>query len=484
MGGAGRLVPLILSGGSGKRLWPLSRRDHPKQFHSLCGSDSLLVQTARRLDQSGLCTAPLVLCNEAHRFLVAEHLREAGITPGAIILEPVGRNTAPAAAVGALAALEQDPEAVLVVAPSDHVIRDTEAFRTALGRARDLARDGWLVTFGVPARRPETGYGYIRPEPTRALGAGAWGVACFVEKPDLAGAERFVADGGYYWNSGIFVFRAGTYLAAFERLEAAACGACRRAWQGAVRDLDFLRLNAGAFEDARDISIDKAVMERHERVAVVALDGDWSDVGSWRALWEVGEQDGAGNAFLGDVLALDVKDSLIQARERLVAAVGVRDLIVVEMADAVLVAHRSAHQAVGEVVAALAARGREEGISHRRVHRPWGAFEDIQHQDGFKVKRLTVNPGARLSLQLHRRRAEHWVVVRGRARVRRGDESFILERDQSTYIPVGTRHQIENPDPAVPLEIIEVQTGDYLEEDDIVRLEDDYGRTAGTGTRK
>ena len=486
MTGAARspgLVPLILSGGSGRRLWPLSRREHPKQFHRLWGEGSMLQQTARRLTGDARCGPPLVLCNLAHRFFVAEHLHQVGIAPRAIILEPEGRNTAPAAAVGALAALEEDPEAVLVVAPSDHVIRDGAALARALARAAGLARQGWLVTFGVPPRRPETGYGYIRPRRDRALGngAGAWEAGAFIEKPDADTARRFLDEGGYYWNSGIFVFRAATYLEALEGLEPELYAGCRRAWRAARRDLDFLRLGEEAFRGVPDLSIDKAVMERTDRVAMVPLDAGWSDVGSWDALWEVGARDARGNAIHGDALVLGTENSIVQARDRLVAAVGVRDLIIVETADAVLVAHRNAHQAVGDVAGELMARGREEGVHHRRVYRPWGCFENIQSEGGFKVKRLIINPGARLSLQLHRRRAEHWVVVRGRALIRRGDESFVLNQDQSTYIPVGTRHQIENPETDTPLEIIEVQTGDYLGEDDIVRFQDDYGRADGTG---
>ncbi|HYW03732.1 MAG TPA: mannose-1-phosphate guanylyltransferase/mannose-6-phosphate isomerase [Gammaproteobacteria bacterium] len=466
------MIPVILSGGSGTRLWPLSREQYPKQFLPLTADGSMLQETLARLDGIEGVGAPLLVCNEGHRFLVAEQLRERGIEAGGILLEPVGRNTAPALAVAALAALEQDPEAILVALPSDHVIGDLEAFHAALRQGLAAAGKGAMVTFGVVPDRPETGYGYIR---AAAAEGEVRPVAAFEEKPDRGTAERYVASGDCFWNSGMFMFRASTYVDELDRHAPRILGAAREALAKATRDLDFIRLDREAFEDSPSDSIDYAVMEHTDRAVVVPLDAGWSDVGSWSALQEVSERDPSGNVVLGDVLLRDVSDSYVRAEHRLVAAVGIRDHVVVETADAVLVAGRDHVQEVKAIVEMLRAQGREESAFHRRVHRPWGWYEGIAAAERFQVKRIFVRPGGALSLQMHHHRAEHWVVVRGSARVTRGDDVFLLAEEESTYIPLGTKHRLENPG-KIPLELIEVQTGAYLGEDDIVRYDDNYGR--------
>ncbi|ROR29659.1 mannose-1-phosphate guanylyltransferase/mannose-6-phosphate isomerase [Inmirania thermothiophila] len=465
------IVPVILSGGAGSRLWPLSRELHPKQFLPLVGERSMLQETALRLGETG--AAPLVVCNEAHRFMVAEQLREVAVRPRAVVLEPAGRNTAPAVALAALAAQEGGADPLLLVLPSDHLVRDAAALRAAVEAGAAHAAAGALVTFGIVPDAAETGYGYIRAG--APLDGGAFRVARFVEKPDRATAERFLAEGGYYWNSGMFLFRAGRYLEELARHAPAILEACRGAWAGRAEDADFVRPDRGAFEACPSDSVDYAVMERTEAAVVQPLDAGWSDVGSWSALWQAREQDEAGNVVLGDVLAEDVRGSYLHATSRIVAAVGLEGHVVVETADAVLVAPRERVQDVKALVARLKAEGREEALLHRRVYRPWGSYETVDRAERFQVKRITVNPGASLSLQMHHHRAEHWVVVRGTARVTRGEESFLLTENQSTYIPVGVRHRLENPG-KIPLELIEVQSGPYLGEDDIVRFEDRYGR--------
>jgi len=467
------MIPVILSGGSGTRLWPLSREQYPKQFLPLTADGSMLQETLARLDGLEGLGAPLVVCNEGHRFLVAEQLREGGIEAAGILLEPIGRNTAPALAVAALAALEQDPEAILVALPSDHVIRDMEAFHAALREGLAAAEKGALVTFGVVPDRAETGYGYIR---AAAAEGDVRPVQAFEEKPDRRTARRYVASGDCFWNSGMFMFRAGTYVAELDRHAPQILAATREALAKATRDLDFIRLDREAFESSPSDSIDYAVMEHTERAVVVPLDAGWSDVGSWSALQEVSERDPSGNVVLGDVLLHDVSDSYVRAEHRLVAAVGIRDHVVVETADAVLVAGREHVQEVKAIVAMLRAQGRDESAFHRRVHRPWGWYEGIAAAERFQVKHICVRPGGALSLQMHHHRAEHWVVVKGSARVTRGDDVFLLAEQESTYIPLGTQHRLENPG-KIPLELIEVQTGAYLGEDDIVRFEDNYGRS-------
>ena len=470
------LVPVILSGGAGTRLWPLSRELHPKQLLPLVGQHTLLQQTVQRL--AGLATAgPILVCNEAHRFLVAEQLRAIGCEPGAIVLEPAGRSTAPAIALAAHAQLAgAGGDALLLVLPADHVIRDVAAFQAAVRSAVDAARADHLVSFGIVPAGAETGYGYIR---RGTVAGGAFRIAEFVEKPDRARAERFVASGEYYWNSGMFLVRAGRYLEELERHAADIAGACRAAYAGAVCDLDFTRVDGPSFESCRSDSIDYAVMERTGDAVVVPLDAGWSDVGSWSSLHDALPGDRDGNVARGDVVAVDSRDCLLFSSERLVAAVGLEGHVVIETKDAVLVAPKSRVQDVKLLVNRLKEQGRSEPGLHREVFRPWGSYDSIDNGDRFQVKHLKVKPGATLSLQMHHHRAEHWIVVSGTARITRNDETFLLSENESTYIPIGSRHRIENPG-KVPLHIVEVQSGSYLGEDDIVRFEDQYGRTGRT----
>ena len=466
------LQPVLLSGGSGTRLWPLSRQAYPKQFLALAGEDTMLQATWQRVAELA-SAAPLVVANEDHRFMVAEQLRELGCTPAAIVLEPVGRNTAPAIAVAALQATADGADPLLLVLPSDHVIADAAGFRAAVAAANPAAQAGKLVTFSIVPTAAETGYGYIQAvaggdAPVRA-------VARFVEKPDAATAAQYLASGQYFWNSGMFLFQASRYLAELERHAPAMLAACRAAFEGAKRDTDFVRLDKAAFAACPSDSIDYAVMEKTADAAVLPIDVGWNDVGSWSALWEVAQQDGDGNAHHGDVIALDCRDTLAWGDHRLVAMIGLRDIVVVDSDDALLVAHKDHVQEVKEVVARLKAEGRSESNLHRKVYRPWGAYDSIDMGERFQVKRITVNPGAALSLQMHHHRAEHWIVVSGTAEVTRGEETLLLSENQSTYIPLGVTHRLRNPG-KVPLELIEVQSGSYLGEDDIVRFEDVYGR--------
>ncbi len=470
------IVPVILSGGAGSRLWPLSREGFPKQFHCLTDPElSLLQQTVTRLQGVAQLQPPVVVCNEDHRFLVAEQLRSAGVEGARILLEPVARNTAPAVAVAALCALESGADAMVLVLPADHAIARPEALVDGVNACSDAARGGALVTFGIVPTRAETGYGYIRRNAPATPDATVFPVAEFVEKPDAQRAAAYLASGDYAWNSGMFLFRADTYLEELGRFEPDTLAACRAAWEGATQDLDFCRLAAEPFAAARSDSIDYAVMERTAAAVVKPLDAGWNDIGSWDALMEVLGGDADHNLLQGDVVARDVAGSFIRSESRLVGAIGIRDQIVVETADAVLVADRGQAQQVKQLVADLAASGRSERVLHQRVFRPWGAYESLVASERFQVKRITVNPGASLSLQMHHHRAEHWIVVTGTARVTRGEEVFMLGEDESTYIPLGARHRLENPG-KIPLELIEVQSGSYLGEDDIVRFEDSYGR--------
>jgi mannose-1-phosphate guanylyltransferase / mannose-6-phosphate isomerase len=465
---ASKIHPVILSGGSGTRLWPLSREHFPKQLLALKGERSLLQQTAGRLDGLENVSAALVVCNEEHRFLIAEQLREIDRLPEAIMLEPAGRNTAPALALAALHLAAREPDALMLVMPADHLIDDVPAFHHAVGEGAALAEQGKLVTFGIVPESPETGYGYIRRGPGHA-------VAGFVEKPDVETAAAYMASGDYLWNSGMFMMRADAWLDELARYRPDIRVACEAAFHGGKADGDFFRVNKDAFSRCPSDSIDYAVMEKTDRAVVVPLEAGWSDIGAWSAIWDVSEQDGAGNVVQGDVYALDTQNALLISRHRLVAAVGLKDVVVVETPDAVLVAHKNAAQNVKEIVNRLKADKRGEHLMHRRVFRPWGSYEGIDAGERFQVKRLIVKPGAAISLQLHHHRAEHWVVVKGTARVTRGEDEVILTENQSTYIPVGMKHRLENPG-NIPLEIIEVQSGAYLGEDDIVRFEDRYNR--------
>lgn len=468
------LIPVIMAGGAGTRLWPLSRRMFPKQFLPLTGERSMFQETLLRLD--GLERSPaIVVCNQEHRFLVAEQLHGLEETEGTIILEPVGRNTAPAIAVAALKALEQDDDPLLLILAADHIIADQQGFQTAIHKAEKLAVNDHLITFGIAPTSPETGYGYIRRG--ESMGEG-YKVDKFVEKPDLDTAEQYLSLGDYYWNSGMFLFRAKRYFQELERFHPEILSACRAAFKAGHTDLDFFRLDADAFKKVPSKSIDYAVMEQTESAAVVPLDAGWNDIGSWSALWEINEKDESNNSMRGDVMLFETSGSLVHAQSRLVTTVGVDDLVVIETKDAVLVAEKSQAQNVKNIVDKLRADARSEDQHHREVYRPWGRFDSIEEGARFKVKHITVKPGAKLSLQMHHHRSEHWIVVSGMAKVTQGDKTIILSENESIYIHVGQTHALENPG-VIPLELIEVQTGSYLGEDDIVRFEDRYGRKDG-----
>ncbi len=467
--------PVILSGGSGTRLWPMSRAGYPKQFLSLAGPRSQFQDTVSRLSGDGFA-APLVIANEEHRFIVAEQLRALERNAARIVLEPVGRNTAPAAAVAALMLVEDDPDALMLVLPSDHSIADDAGFRAGVAQAAAAAAGGALATFGITANRPETGYGYIRRGDPLPGVDGAFKVAAFVEKPDRETAEGFVASGEYSWNSGMFLFPAALYLSELEARHPEMLEACRAAIAAGAEDLDFFRLGKDALATAEGLSIDYAVMEHTTRAAVVPVDIGWSDVGLWASLWEIGKKDADGNILSGDVVAIDAGDSYLRAEgAAMVAALGVRDLVVVVTDDVVLVADRNRTDEVRALVDRMKEAGRSEVDQHRTVYRPWGSFTGIDSGARFQVKRIVVKPGAVLSLQKHHHRAEHWIVVAGTAKVTRGEDVITVHEDESTYIPIGEVHRLENPG-KIDLHLIEVQSGAYLGEDDIVRLEDLYGR--------
>ncbi|WP_019561193.1 mannose-1-phosphate guanylyltransferase/mannose-6-phosphate isomerase [Caldimonas manganoxidans] len=477
-----QIQPVILCGGSGTRLWPASREHYPKQLLALLGDDSLLQATAQRLQGlDGLHVGPaLVVANEEYRFVIAEQLRQVGV-PSRILLEPTGRNTAPALTLAALTALADGDDPLLLVMPSDHVVRDVSAFGRAVMEGVPPAGQGALVTFGVVPDRPETGYGYIRAGQRLNQTGRACRIDAFVEKPDAPQAAAYVASGEYFWNAGIFLLRASTWRRAVQRLAPAILAACEQAVAGARRDLDFLRVDRAAFEACPTDSIDYAVMEKlaaHPDLGagvVVPMSVGWSDVGAWDALWAVADKDEHGNAVRGPALLEDTRNSLVMAHSRLVATVGMEDAVVVETPDAVLVANKAHTQSVKKIVERLRRNGDQQALQHRKVYRPWGWYDAIDAGERFQVKRIVVNPGARLSLQMHHHRAEHWIVVRGTAEVTCEDRTFLLTENQSTYIPLGQRHRLANPG-KLPLEIIEVQSGAYLGEDDIVRFEDHYGR--------
>jgi mannose-1-phosphate guanylyltransferase len=469
--------PVVMAGGTGSRLWPLSRQLNPKQFLVLADASlSLLQATIARLD--GLsAAAPNLVCNEEHRFLAAEQLRQIGMENAGILLEPVGRNTAPAIALAALQALEaaedksEDP--ILLILAADHLIRDLDAFHQSIHHALGQARQGKLVTFGIVPTHPETGYGYIERGDEQA--SGSYGVKRFVEKPDAAVAQEYLASGNYLWNSGMFMFGARRYLEELELYRPDILAACRLALAGSSCDAPFTRVDAAAFAACPDESIDYAVMEHTDSAVVVPLDAGWSDIGAWSSLWDVSDKDSEGNVSKGDVIAHSTRNSYVHAEHRLVATLGVDDLVVVETKDAVLVAHKDRVQDVKKIVEQIRHDGRHEHMNHREVYRPWGVYDSIDNGVRYQVKRITVKPGAKLSVQMHHHRAEHWIVVSGTARVTNGDKTYLVTENQSTYIPVGQIHTLENPG-VIPLELIEVQSGSYLGEDDIVRFEDKYGR--------
>jgi mannose-1-phosphate guanylyltransferase/mannose-1-phosphate guanylyltransferase/mannose-6-phosphate isomerase len=464
--------PVILSGGSGSRLWPLSRSLYPKQLLPLSSDRTMIQETVLRADHKHFAD-PVIICNEAHRFIVAEQMQEIGVTPLRLMLEPVGRNTAPAIAAAALVLAGIDADAIMAVFPSDHVITDHAAFLSALDKAGAAAAAGHLVTFGMKPTAPETGYGYIQQG--KPLTEGGFAVARFIEKPDIERARAMLAEAGFLWNSGMFVFKASVFLAEMRRLCPDIVAAVGKALGAAQIDRDFLRLDAEAFALSPAASIDYAVMEHTALAAVVPSDFGWSDVGSWSALWEISPKDQQGNALAGDVMTVDCKNSYLRGDGVLVAGVGLRDIIVVATEDAVLVADRTHVQEVKKVVDSLKEKKRSEGDLHRKVYRPWGFYQSVDAGTRFQVKQITVKPGARLSLQMHHHRAEHWVVVEGTALITRNDETFLLRENESTFIPIGTKHRLENPG-KVPLKLIEVRSGVYLSEDDIVRFEDNYGR--------
>ncbi len=467
------MIPVILSGGNGSRLWPLSRQLNPKQFLPIADDSlSMLQATIRRLE--GLqVSQPCLICNEEHRFLAAEQLRALGIENASILLEPVGRNTAPAVALAAIKALEKEHDPVLLVLAADHLIKDVSAFHRAVETALPFAQAGKLVTFGIVPTHAETGYGYVQKG--ASAGEGGFTVQSFVEKPDSETAERYLASGEHFWNSGMFMFRASRYLEELQRWQPEILDACRRATAQSEQDMHFVRIGKEAFAACPEDSIDYAVMERTEDAVMVPLDAGWSDIGSWSALWDVSDKDEQGNVHKGDVLSHDSHNNYVHADYRLVTTVGVENLIIVETKDTIMVAHRDKAQEVKRIVEQLKRDERGEHLNNREVYRPWGMYDSIDHGARYQVKRITVKPGAKLSVQMHHHRAEHWIVVSGTAQVTNGDETYMVTENQSTYIPIGQIHALENPG-MIPLELIEVQSGTYLGEDDIIRFSDNYGR--------
>ena len=475
-----KLIPVVMSGGSGSRLWPHSRSLYPKQFLPLVDDQTMLQNTLYRLDGMPNICKPVVIANEEHRFLVAEQLRQIGKSTEAIILEPVGRNTAPAVALAAIKAMSEadgskadDP--ILLILAADHVIQDVKAFYHAVATALPAAENGQLVTFGIVPTKPETGYGYIKADQDGSKDS-IRSVMEFIEKPDLSNAEQYVSSDNYYWNSGMFMFKASRYLEDLNKFRPDILSACRKALEGKCADLDFIRLDEQAFKACPDDSIDYAVMEKAADAVVVPLDAGWSDVGSWSSLADISSKDSQGNSAIGDTLLHDTRDTYVRSDKKLIATVGVDSLVITESDDAILVVHKDKAQGVKKIVDSLKEKGRSEVKLHRKVCRPWGSYDSIDLGERFQVKRITVKPGAQLSLQKHYHRAEHWIVVKGTALVTNGDQEILLTENQSTYIPIGVVHRLENPG-KFDLELIEVQSGGYLGEDDIVRFEDTYGRS-------
>ena len=470
------MTPVILSGGAGSRLWPLSRKQRPKQFLPVVDELTLFQSTVTRLSGMPSLEPPLVVCNEDHRFMVAEQLRQLDSDNQGIILEPTGRNTAPAIALAALKVSQSNPGATLLVLPADHVINDSEAFYTAIKAAEPAARNNQLLTFGIVPHSPEIGYGYIQAGESLYDSDSVMRVNRFVEKPDLATAEKYLSQGDYFWNSGMFLFRADAYLEALAKYQPEVLQACRQSLLDITHDADFIRIGESAFSQCPDISVDYAIMEQTDNAAVVPMDAGWNDVGAWSAVWDVGQKDDHGNVVRGDVYLDSSERNLVYSDKNLVCLVGVEDLVVVDTKDAILVAHKDKVQDVKNIVDRLKAEKRPEAVIHREVYRPWGSYDSIDNGSRFQVKRITVKPGATLSLQKHHHRAEHWIVVRGTAEVTCDEKVFLLTENQSTYIPLGSMHRLANKGKLM-LELIEVQSGSYLGEDDIVRFDDEYGRS-------
>jgi len=469
------IVPVILAGGSGTRLWPLSRELFPKQLINIENAHTMLQNTLLRLEGIEGISSPIIVCNEAHRFMTAEQLRQIKIEPEAIVLEPVGKNTAPAIAVAALKAMEQKNDPILLVLPADHVIEDIPQFHAVIKAGDEYAQKDKLITFGIVPDSPETGYGYIKKGDLLDKNSGASGIDSFVEKPDLETAKKYVDSGIYCWNSGMFMFKASVIIRELEKYAADLLTPCRDSIDAGIQDLDFLRLDKDKFSRILSDSIDYAVMEKTLNGIVIPFNGGWSDLGSFDALWQTGSKDENLNVIKGDVLLHDVKESYIYSESSLITAVGIEKFVIVETKDAVLVCPRDRVQDVKKIVLQLKDQSRNESVTHRKVYRPWGSYETMDIEPRFQVKRITVNPGAKLSLQKHFHRAEHWIVVSGTAIITKGNEEVLLKEDESTYIPLGTLHRLENPG-KIPLELIEVQSGSYLGENDIVRFDDVYGR--------
>ncbi len=470
------IIPVILAGGSGTRLWPLSRQHYPKQLLKLFGDTTMLQQTILRLTGLPDLASPIVVCNVEHRFMVAEQLHEIGLTDAVIILEPSARNTAPALALAALQASATESNSTLLVLSADHMIHDVDAFHHAVKIAINAAEKGHLVTFGVQPTHPETGYGYIKTCQDSTDTAGSYRVEQFVEKPNMETAEQYLAAGCYYWNSGMFVFKTDVFLSELKTHSSDVVTAAEQSRTWAVRDLDFIRVHKDSFSVAPNISIDYALMEKSANVVCVPLNAGWSDVGDWKSFWNISEKDNSGNSFIGDSIDVGSSNTLVFSRDKLVATLGVDNLMIINTPDAVLVADKSQAQHIKAIISQIEQQKRSEHMQHREIYRPWGCYDAIDDGDRYQVNRIRVKPGASLSLQLHHHRAEHWIVVKGTALVQKGDEVLLLSENESTYIPVGIKHRLSNPG-KIPLEIVEVQSGSYLEEDDVIRYEDSYGRS-------